>query len=149
MARITSSVLSLLILTPIASHSPARAADSSAVPETQQTAYLFESCQRDESSRLRSYCLGYLSGVFDLATGLGTVMAQSSGNDGRHAKERNLAACQPNEAVSLAAVRQVFLSWVEKHPAQLHQSSLTGVISALREKWPCAPNAAPQNSPDK
>lgn len=146
MARITSSVLRLLVLAPIASHG---AAASSAVPETQQTAYLYESCQRDESSRLRSYCLGYLSGVFDLATGLGTVMALSSDNDARHAKELNLAACQPNEAVSLATIRQVFLRWVEKHPAQLHQSSLTGVISALREKWPCATDATPQNSPDK
>lgn len=146
MARIRSSVLWLLLLAPIAFPAPARAA-SSAVPETQQTAYLYESCQRDESSRLRSYCLGYLSGVFDLATGLGTVMALSSGTDVRHAREWNLSACQPNEAVSLATIRQVFLSWVEKHPAQLHQSSLTGVISALREKWPC--DAAPQNPPDK
>lgn len=147
MARITSSVLWLLLLAPIAFPAPARAAASSEVPETQQTAYLYESCQRDESSRLRSYCLGYLSGVFDLATGLGTVMALSSGADVRHDKEWNLSACQPNEAVSLATIRQVFLSWVEKHPAQLHQSSLTGVISALREKWPC--DAAPQNPSDK
>jgi hypothetical protein len=146
MARIRSSVLWLLLLAPIAFPAPARAAASSAVPETQQTAYLYESCQRDESSRLRSYCLGYLSGVFDLATGLGTVMALSSGTDVRHDREWNLSACQPNEAVSLATIRQVFLSWVEKHPAQLHQSSLTGVISALREKWPC--DAAPQNPPD-
>lgn len=144
MARIPLRLLWLLALVPISFHTPARAADSSAVPETQQTAYLYESCQRDESSRLRSYCLGYLSGVFDLATGLGTVMALSSDNNVRDAKEWNLSACQPNEAVSLATIRQVFLTWVEKHPAQLHQSSLTGVISALREKWPCDANAAPR-----
>lgn len=147
MARITSSVLWLLLLAPIAFPAPARAAASSAVPETQQTAYLFESCQRDESSRLRSYCLGYLSGVFDLATGLGTVMALSSDDDLQHGKAWTLSACQPNEAVSLATIRQVFMSWVEKHPAQLHQSSLTGVISALREKWPCG--AASQNPPTR
>jgi hypothetical protein len=147
MARITSCILCLCVLLASVCHGPARAAASSTVPETQQTAYLYESCRRDESSRLRSYCLGYLSGVFDLATGLGTVMALSSEDDVKHGKAWTFSACQPNEAVGLATIREVFLSWVEKHPAQMHQSSLIGVISALREKWPC--EAAPQNPPSR
>jgi hypothetical protein len=104
---------------------------SAQLAKQQTTQDLYRLCKSDDSQVL-SYCYGYLEGVFDVITTLGTAMAVAHQTDVQHFQELMFTACNET-TVSLGAVRQVFINWAEKHPKRWGEvdpmAGTTGLVS--------------------
>lgn len=114
---------------------PALAADN---PTTQQ---LYEWCRADRNSptyfQERAYCHGFINGIFDVMTAVGTIGPRLFKSDRELLQP--FAACTP-DAVTAGALRQVFINWAESHPTQWNLGPGAGVATALRTAWPCQAN---------
>lgn len=83
------------------------------------------------------FCHGYLTGLYQYNEAVGRVF-------------RGINHCPPeaykptrNEGVS------ILLDWAKRHPEQLSQSPIDGVLLALKEKWPCPEARGPEQSGGK
>lgn len=83
------------------------------------------------------FCQGYLTGLYHYNEAVGRVF-------------RGINHCPPdtykptrNEGVS------ILLAWAERHPDQLSEPPLDGMLLALKEKWPCPPTAGSEQSGGK
>jgi hypothetical protein len=80
---------------------------------------------------LRGICSGYISGVADMMVGLPKLGLTGTPDLPVSA----LSICF--DTVKYGAMTAAFDEWAEKHPELGNKLRLTGVIAALREKWPC------------
>ena len=77
----------------------------------------------------KGYCAGYTVGVLDALKAMGFAGARNS--DGNP-----IGVCDaPN--ISVDAMRQLFVTWVEKNPDRLTDIEFIGVLDAFTELWPC------------
>jgi len=97
--------------------------------DTVQT--LYRQCATTAPETDQVYCFGYISGAGDVLLWNG-VMAQVD------IKQRSAVgnAC-PGDMIKLGAMVQVFRDWVVKHPEKRSLPAMIGVVTAIREAWPC------------
>ena len=71
-------------------------------------------------------CAGYVSGLNDMAV-LTSILLEKPGY------------CLPRkEGLGNGQVIRVFLLWLEKHPAELHESARSLFLTAMGEAFPCS-----------
>jgi hypothetical protein len=88
---------------------------------------LYEFCKSSDSDD-HFICIGYVSGMMDTMTIIGT----------RHDASANTFGMCPKTTVSYGAGIQVFKNWAEKHPETWGGFRSLGVFWAFKEMWPCA-----------
>jgi hypothetical protein len=74
-----------------------------------------------------SFCLGYLSGFLDMHA----LYQVTAGN--------RVAFCVPSGVLSGHAAR-VVVQYLHEHAEKLHEDSVTLIILALKEAFPCSPS---------
>jgi hypothetical protein len=72
------------------------------------------------------YCLGYVSGVYNVMAILG---------EGKINTPLQFTICP--KGATYAAAAQAFMNWATKHPEMWSTHQSIGVIAALHETWPC------------
>lgn len=113
------TVLSCLLVA--LSLGPARAADGAGMTKVGD---LYRFCKAENDAPERLLCLGYISGMGDTMQVMALLPADI----------KDFAMC--GEA-SYKAMVQAFVNWAEKHPERWEDPRGSGVMSALKELWPC------------
>jgi hypothetical protein len=86
---------------------------------------LLEKCNAEgEENYKQFYCIGYVAGIGDAMR----LNGQSGLLD-------QMSIC--GEEGTYGAMVQAFMNWAQKHPERWGEHSSVGVITALRESWPC------------
>lgn len=118
--------LLLLVATTIAL--PASAA-------TETTGDLMDSCKKTvrvyesqgaEGFEQNAYYVGFCTGF--LASSRDFIRGWSGSTNG--------SICMPQKMPTVQAIR-VFVGWADKHPEKHHEPMTLGVISAMRDAFPC------------
>ena len=76
----------------------------------------------DDSGYMQGFCLGYIRA---LDNGMIMLLALN-----------NKKYCRP-QGVTVGQVRDVYLSYIRRHPAERNQNNLGLALSANNEAWPC------------
>ena len=87
---------------------------------------LLHSCKEGVGSPQKLICLGYISGIGDTM--------QVVAVDALLEQTKPLAMCGN---ARYSAMVQAFVNWAEKHPERWEEPRRLGVITALKELWPC------------
>lgn len=118
--------------------STAAVAQNFDTPEGKTTQYLRDAC-RDavngldaDDSPLTPYCYGYFVGFADLYRADQLAGGKSEGGIKRVVE----VICIPS-AVKVQQLIEVFVSWANKHPEQLHNPRIGGLVVAFAEAFPC------------
>lgn len=98
---------------------------------------LLQDCKAAEPRHTR--CSDYIRGVADSAAFVGEGFAAIPDRAGKVALGA-FGFCHANENITYPQAVQVFVVWAEKNPKNWQQPSTMGVVSALREAWPCKIN---------
>jgi hypothetical protein len=95
---------------------------------------LLQECNADISSPDFFHCAGYVGGVADMMFYNGLLITKYNANLNTLS---HVAACPGNPYPTYGADIQAFRNWAQKHPEKWAEQTSVGVISALREAWPC------------
>lgn len=76
----------------------------------------------DNSTYMQGFCLGYIRA---LDNSMIMLLALN-----------NKKYCRP-EGVTVGQVRDVYLSYIRRHPAERNQNNIALAISGNNEAWPC------------
>jgi len=88
---------------------------------------LYNLCKMEEGSQEFALCAGYIGGI-------GSVMQFMGAGLKQYPDFRPFAICG---AASHGAMVQAFVNWVQKNPREFTNKQTVGVMTALRENWPC------------
>ena len=91
---------------------------------------LLNECTSNNNT-IKGICVGYVSAVMDVMEIVG-----AAGISRKDDAMQPFGMCN-KEFVSHGAAIQAFTNWAESHPEQWNQRMDVGVMSALRELWPC------------
>jgi hypothetical protein len=92
---------------------------------------LLEACKSTSGPNM-PYCLGFIVGVSEM------MQQVSAGLEGGGDFRAIYGMCpKGHDGPSGGAKVQVFINWAEKNPKMWGKDNLIGVITALREAWPC------------
>lgn len=92
---------------------------------------LLKSCKQSDAAG-RGLCTGYVSGIADVMGGVAMMNTSDS------SMRAYLSQCaQMSAPVSSATYVQAFVAWAEKNADRASDPAGLGVLTALREKWPC------------
>jgi len=112
----------VLLLSVLPSNSEAQTSTESTVQQ------LYTDCKK-VSGFNSGYCTGYIVGVFNTLKAMGFAGTRNS--DG------NLIGVCNAPNISVDAMRQLFVTWVEKNPDRLTDIEFIGVLDVFTELWPC------------
>jgi len=88
---------------------------------------LYNLCKMEEGSQEFALCAGYIGGI-------GSVMQFMGAGLKQYPDFRPFAICG---TASHGAMVQAFVNWVQKNPREFTNKKTVGVMTALRENWPC------------
>ena len=79
---------------------------------------------------VRNSCLAFITGVLEAMVIYGQEIVIAP-------EFRDRFAICPEGMIGNHEVYKIFLSWAEKHPEAWDQHQGNGVMSAIRDRWPC------------
>jgi hypothetical protein len=97
------------------------------------TQALLSKCDSAVGSTEFVYCLGRVSGMADMMGYNGFLIDKGEKSE----LHRQASTCTGRPIPTNGALLQVFKNWAHSHPEHWSDNDLTGVLTALREKWPC------------
>jgi hypothetical protein len=108
---------------------------------------LLDSCGAPEESPRWSFCSGFISGISEQMALMGVLLSNSNGEV--NAELSTMAMCAPAPMPTLGTRIQAFTAWARKHSDRSSDPNFMGVITAMRESWPCKPpsTARPRKRP--
>ena len=93
---------------------------------------LLKACKQSASSAPGNLCAGYVGGIADVMGGVAMM------NTSDAQMKAYLSQCaQVSAPASTATYVQAFVAWAEKNKERTSDPAGLGVLTALRDKWPC------------
>jgi len=83
-----------------------------------------------KNQAIRNSCVAFITGVMEAMVIYGQEVVLAP-------EFRERYAICPEGMISSHEGYKIFVAWVEKHPEASDQHQGNGVISAIRERWPC------------
>jgi hypothetical protein len=96
-------------------------------------AALLQQCNAEYASTDWFYCVGKVGGISDVMDLNGLLY--SSGKGGTNLSP--LSTCPNKPTLPYGARLQAFKNWAQIHPERWGDQDFIGVMTALREVWPC------------
>lgn len=106
----------------------------SAQTPDQTTQRLYENCKSDDPIKATE-CMSYLLGVAETMDIDEAAFRDAGLSASARTQLSIFALCGASYTADL--LRQVFLTWSEKHPEQRTTYRWSGAATALRHAWPC------------
>jgi hypothetical protein len=105
---------------------------------TDNVQLLLDRCKNRDKPMEQSFCIGYINGVGDMM-GINGMLHVDPTPAAKLAEELiPFSMCSTEQNLpSVGAQVQAFVNWATKHPEKWTSEPYVGVISALRETWPC------------
>jgi hypothetical protein len=95
---------------------------------------LLQECSAENPSYDLFHCIGYVNGIGDMMGLIGLLITKSNE---RTPNLGRFAFCPGKPAPTYGARLQAFKNWAQSHPEKWGDQAFVGVITALREVWPC------------